>query len=331
MKRKAGMAAWITAFALALTLMGWQVSAEEKADSEDTVAKVNGKPITQAQLDRSLNFARQKAEETGQPLGDAQRSQLKKQTLEKLIGSELLYQASVKEGIKIDEKSVKTKFEEWKKRFPDDAQYEQMLTALNVTEAEVKNEIRKGIAIQELIDQKFMEDIAVPEKEIKAYYDSHPEFFEQPQQVKARHILVKLEPEATEAEKEGALKKINEIQKKQEAGEDFAQLAKEYSEDPSADKGGDLGYFGRQQMVKPFSDAAFDLESGQVSDVVKTRFGYHLIKVEDKKAASTAPYESVKEKIGQYLKQTKLQEEITQYVDKLKKKGTVEVFLKDGS
>ena len=331
MKRKAGTAAWTTALVFVLALLGGQVSAKEKAGFKDAVALVNGTPITQAQLDRSLKFAQQKAAETGRPLDDAQLSQLKKQTLEKLIGSELLYQASEKEGIKIDKKRVEEKFEQWKKRFPEDAQYERVLTELDVTEAEVKDEIRRGMAIQELINKKFAEKITIPEKEIKAYYDEHPDFFKQPQQVKARHILVKVNPEAEDKEKEAALEKIRDIQKKQKAGEDFAQLAKEHSEGPSATKGGELGYFTPQQMVKPFSDAAFALEPGQVSDVVETRFGYHLIQVEDKKPASTASYESVEEKIGQYLKQRKMQEEIAQYVDKLRKKGTVEVLLKDES
>lgn len=331
MKKKVGTTVLTIALTCALSVMGWYVSVEATANPTDTVAMVNGKAITEAQLDRSLRFARQKAASSGRPLGDAQLSQLKKQTLDKLVGSELLYQASEKKGIKVDEKRVEEKFGQWKKRFPDDAQYKEMLKGLGVKEAEVKNEIRRGMAIKALINKKFMEDSDIPEKKVKAFYEEHPEFFQQSEKVKARHILVKVKPEAKKAEKEAALQKIKDIQKKQKAGEDFAQLAKEYSEGPSATKGGDLGYFTPQQMAKPFSDTAFNLEPGEVSDVVKTRFGYHLIKVEDKKPASTSSYDASKEKIGKYLKQQKVKKEITDYVDKLKQEGNVEIFLGDKS
>jgi len=144
--------------------------------------------------------------------------------------------------------------------------------------------------------------------------------------VKASHILIKVEPKATESEKEDALKKIRDVQKKQIKGDDFAKLAKEYSQGPSNAKGGDLGYFKRGQMVPAFEEVAFKLKPGEVSDIVKTRFGYHLIKVVDKKPESTVPYEEIKDRLGQYLKQEKVQKEIKQLVEKLRKDAKVEMF-----
>jgi peptidyl-prolyl cis-trans isomerase C len=331
MKKRTGMVIGIMAVTFALTLSAWQVSAETDANPDGVVAKVNGTAITQAELNRSLNALRQRAASSGKPLGKDQLARLKSQTLERLIGAELLYQQSKKEGIKVDNEQVDKKFAQWKKRFPNDAEYKKVLDTLHVTPADIKNEIRRGLYIEKFIDKEFKEKTKIPDKEIKAFYDGHPDFFKQPEQVRARHILIKVGPNADKSEKEAALKKIKDIQKKQEEGKDFAELAKEYSEGPSAAKGGDLGYFRREQMVKPFSDAAFALEPGQVSDVVKTRFGYHLIKVEDKKAASTAPYESVKEKLAQYLKQQKMEKEIGAYVEKLKKKSKIELFSGAGS
>jgi peptidyl-prolyl cis-trans isomerase C len=107
-------------------------------------------------------------------------------------------------------------------------------------------------------------------------------------------------------------------------GEDFASLAKEFSQCPSNAKGGDLGYFQRGQMVPPFEQVAFALKPGAVSDIVETKFGYHLIKVIDKKAETTIPYKDVKEKLEQNLKREKIQKEVTLYVEKLKEKAKVE-------
>jgi len=149
--------------------------------------------------------------------------------------------------------------------------------------------------------------------------------------VRASHILIKVEPKAKESEKEDALKKIKEVQEKQKKGGDFAKLAKEYSQGPSNVKGGDLGFFKRGQMVPAFEEVAFKLKPGEVSEIVNTRFGYHLIKVVDKKPESTVPFEEIKERIGQYLKQQKVQKEVKQLVEKLRKEGKVETFLKNES
>ena len=140
--------------------------------------------------------------------------------------------------------------------------------------------------------------------------------FKQPAQVKASHILIKVEPTADDAAKAAARKKIEEVRQKLTDGGDFAELAKEYSEGPSGPKGGDLGFFRRGQMVKPFEDAAFSMKINEVSAPVETRFGYHLIEVTDIKPEQTLAYADVKDKIAQRLKQEKIQEAAKVYVEK---------------
>jgi peptidyl-prolyl cis-trans isomerase C len=178
-----------------------------------------------------------------------------------------------------------------------------------------------------LIDKEFGNTVSVADKEVKAYYDKYPSFFKKPEQVRARHILIKVDPKADSKEKAEAHKKIEDIQHKLQKGEDFEALAKEFSQCPSAANGGDLGSFGRGQMVKPFEEAAFALKPGEVSDIVETRFGYHLIEVMDKKPATTIPYKDIKDRLKQYLKQEKIQKEVRLYAEKLKEKAKVERFL----
>ena len=322
---------WIRGIAIAivLTAVGWQASAaDKKQPSADKIAVVNGEVITRSEFDRAVGFARQRAMQTGQPLDDAQ---LKERILKQLVGSELLYQESKKEGIKVDQKAVDERLEQWKKRFPNEEEYKKALSSSNLSVPQMKEDIKRGMTIEKLIVTRFVDKTTVPEKEIKAYYDSNSNLFKQPEQVRASHILIKVEPKAKESEKEDALKKIKEVQKKQKKGDDFAKLAKEYSQGPSNAKGGDLGFFKRGQMVPAFEEVAFKLNPGEVSDIVNTRFGYHLIKVVDKKPASTVPYEEIKERLGQYLKQEEVQKEVRQLVDKLRKEAKVETFLKNKS
>ncbi len=323
--------AWIRGIVIAilLTAVGWQVSAaDKKQPSEDKIAVVNGAVITRSEFDRAVSFARQRALQMGKPLDDAQ---LKERMLKQLVGSALLYQESKKEGIKVDQKAVDERLEQWKKRFPNKEEYKKALSNLNLSLPQMKEDIKRGMTIEKLIVKIFVDKTTIPEKEIKAYYDSNSNLFKQPEQVRASHILIKVEPKAKESEKEDALKKIKEVQEKQKKGDDFAKLAKDYSQGPSNVKGGDLGYFKRGQMVPAFEEVAFKLKPGEVSDIVNTRFGYHLIKVVDKKPESTVPYEEIEERIGQYLKQEKVQKEVKQLVEKLRKEAKVETFLKNES
>ena len=322
---------WLSAIAVALVLItaGWQASAaDKKQPSEDKIAVVNGAVITRSVFNRAVNFAKQRALQMGKPIDDAQ---LEKEVLKQLVGSDLLYQESKKEGIKVDQKAVDERLEQWKKRFPNEEEYKKALSNLNLSLPQMKEDIKRGMTIEKLIVTRFVDKTTVPENEIKAYYESHSNLFKQPEQVRASHILIKIEPKANESEKEDALKKIREVQEKQIKGDDFAKLAKKYSQGPSNAKGGDLGFFKRGQMVPAFEEVAFKLKPGEVSDIVKTRFGYHLIKVVDKKPESTVPYEEIKERIGQYLKQEKVQKEVKQLVDKLRKEAKVETFLKNES
>jgi peptidyl-prolyl cis-trans isomerase C len=290
---------------------------------------VNGKVITQSEFDQEVGVVEQQLTNMGKPVGESQIPDLKKRVLENMINRELLYQASKEEGIKVAPAEVDEKFDTLKKRFPSEEELKKVLQERNLTETDIRSQIERGLAIQELVDKKFGDKVKVSDKETKAYYDSHTELFKRPEQVRASHILIKVEPGADEAKKAEARKKIEEVQSKLKKGEDFSELAKKYSEGPSKDKGGDLGYFGRGQMVKPFEDAAFGLKEGEVSGIVESPFGYHLIKSTGRKPESTVPYTDVKEKLQEYLKQNEVKNEVAQYLESLKKKGKVEILMKE--
>jgi len=301
--------------------------AADKTPSGGKVAVINGVVITQAHFDKELKVHRERGSRQGKQISEEQITALKKDVLDGLIEREVLYQESQKASIKIDEQKVNDQMAGIRKRFPNEEEFKKALASMGLTEEEVRTQIQRGLSIRGLIDQKVANKIVVTDEETKAYYDGNPQFFKQPEQIKASHILIKVEPTADDATKAAARKKIEDIRKKLTDGGDFAELAKEYSEGPSAPKGGDLGYFRRGQMVKAFDDTAFSMKINEVSGLVETRFGYHLIKVYDKKPEQTLAYAEVKDKIAQRLKQEKIEKGATAYVENLKKDAKIEKLL----
>jgi peptidyl-prolyl cis-trans isomerase C len=318
---------WRLLIVLALVTLVSPAYAAESQSAEQKVAVVNGTIIKQAELDSETNRYLDRLQRTGRSPNDLERSQIKKQVLENLIARELLYQESQKKGIKVDQQEIDAQLSGLKGRFPNEAEFKNALSRNNLTEADLRSQFERDLAIKKLLDGQIGDKIAVSEKETRAYYDSNLETFKKPEQVRASHILIKVDPGADEAKKAEARKKIESLQTKLKKGEDFGALAKEYSEGPSGPKGGDLGFFGRGQMVKPFEETAFAMKPGQVSDMVETNFGYHLIMVSDRTPEGTIPYEEVKDRLQQFLKQQKVQEAIARYVETLKGKAKIERFL----
>jgi peptidyl-prolyl cis-trans isomerase C len=252
---------------------------------------------------------------------------MKDQVLNSLIDRELLFQESKKKGIKVKPEAVSDQFQKIKERYPDEDKFKRLMGELGMTESDIRNQIMRGMAIQQLIDTEVSAKIVVGDDETKSYYDANPKLFQQPEQVKASHILIKVEADAPQEKKDEARKKIVSVQEKAKKGEDFATLAKTYSEGPSGPKGGDLGYFRRGQMVKPFEEAAFKLKPNETSDIVETQFGYHLIKVVDKKPAQTIAYAEVKDRLSEHLKKQKMDSEADAYIKSLRGGAKIEKFL----
>jgi peptidyl-prolyl cis-trans isomerase D len=153
------------------------------------------------------------------------------------------------------------------------------------------------IAYLVLAPSDFLDKVTIAEKEISDFYELNQESFKNPKQIKARHILLKVSPDASESEETETKEKALSLLKRLKDGEDFAALAKKYSQDPAASKGGDLGYFTRGQMVKPFEELAFSLKKGEFGGPVKTQFGWHIIQVDDIKDATVKTFTEVRNHI----------------------------------
>jgi peptidyl-prolyl cis-trans isomerase C len=317
----------IVVMLLTVALVCSSAAFAEKDASQEKVATVNGAVITRQAFDREMNMIQQRQARSGHPLERSMLLKWQDKILEGLIERELLYQECQKEGVKASPELADNQLKELKKRFPDEKAFEKALSDSGLSEADLRSRIEKEQLIQEWIKKNFVDTSTVTEEEMKTYYDGHPDMFKQPESVRAEHILIKVSPKATDAEKAAARKKIEEIQKKLKAGGNFEALAKEYSDDPSKDRGGDLGYFTKGRMVKPFEEAAFSLKVGEVSPIVETLYGYHLIKVVDRKPEGKISYEDAKERIQQVLKNEKVRTQLRARIADLKAKADIQRFL----
>ena len=308
-------------------LAGWtSAHGQDKAPAPNVAAKVDGVVVPLDEYNKELARLQRLAFRQGMPTA-AQIESIKKAALNNLVNREVLFLAATKNGVKVDDKVVEEELQALKKRFPSDEQFQEALKRRNMTLKELAAVIKKDRVVQAYVNKEVRDKLKITDKDLQEYYDKNPQQFVMPPQVRASHILIKSLADATKEERDKARKRLEDIQAKIKAGGDFAELAKKFSEDASAAQGGDLGFFGKGKMVKPFEDAAFALEKGKVSDIVETQFGYHLIKATDRKDSEKVPLDTVKVKLAQYLQDQKMQAELNQHIQALRTKCKIEVFV----
>jgi len=298
------------------------------ADPNQMVAAVNGKVITAGTLQGQTNMILQQYAAQMPPAQLNQlRPMLQQQALASLINQTLLLEAADQAGIVPGDEEVEEELDKIIEQFPSREEFDQRLTAAGATVADVERDIRQNLKIKLLLDEK-VPPAEVSEEEVETFYAENPDQFKEPEQVAASHILIGYQGAMrsdSELTKDEARARAEEVRDKAGMeGADFAALAEEYSDGPTATSGGSLGYFGKGQMTGAFEDAAFAMESGEISDVVETEFGYHVIKVTDHKKERTIPLEEVREKVVTFLDSQNRQQEIADYLQSLRAEAAIE-------
>ncbi|MFW5710435.1 MAG: peptidylprolyl isomerase [Spirochaetia bacterium] len=301
----------------------------ENAQSEP-VAVVNGEEISQQEFDQLLNYFRYQYMQQGMEVQGPQLEQLKQMVLESLIDNELMYQIAKENGYGPSEEELDEELQNTKDRFADEDAYQKALNQQGMNESELRQELSKQMTKYEFEQDKFGEQTQVDSAEVKDFYDDNPQQFEQPEQVRASHILIKVAEDATEEDKQAAEEKLLKAKERIENGEEFSEVARDVSEDPSSERGGDLDYFSRGQMVPAFEEAVFNMEVGELSGIVESSFGYHLIKKTDEKEASTVPFEEVEGDIKTHLERVKLQDAKKDFLEDKKQDAEIERFVESG-
>jgi peptidyl-prolyl cis-trans isomerase C len=292
------------------------------AELPEVMARVNGQPVTKTDFDRLV-----KNVEAGRgPIPAEKRDEVLRAVLDQLITYNVLKQEAASRKLEVTEADVDAQVAQMQKQFPSEAEFSKALAARNTTVAQLKADARVDMAINKMMESE-VTGVAATDADAQDFYAKNPDKFKQGEQARASHILVKADEKADEATKKAARTKIDALLKRVKAGEDFAALAKENSDDGSAAQGGDLGFFPRGQMVPPFDQAAFALKPGEVSDVVTSQFGYHIIKLAEKKDATVVPLEQVKPRVLEFLTNQKKQERVDALIADAKKRAKIEVLV----
>ena len=298
---------WAQLFSPAVSINGADVSREK----------------VQAQVDHMIN---QRGLNSGGITQPAAFQQIQQEVIDQLIVQELLWQEAKRRDFVVDDELVDERLQQMKSGFDSEMAFLFKIQAGGFTEATYRDDIRQQESVQRMISLGISAGISISDEDLEHFYNTNIEQMQQPLAISARHILIA--PASTAlADHQAAQDEADSLLAELHAGADFAELAKARSQGPSAASGGDLGYFGSGQMVPAFEEAAFALQPDGLSEVVQTQFGYHVIRVEDRRGGEMVPLEEAADRIRAHLSQLALQHAVELLVTTLRDEGEVEIFL----
>jgi peptidyl-prolyl cis-trans isomerase C len=299
-----------------------------KAEADIVVLRVAGIPVTERQV---IDAISQIAKD--QPLASNQKPErnilLFKDAIENITAITLLKNQVQTQNITIDPAIIDQQIQSIAKQFASAEDFQKALANQNTTEVKYRKNIEENMSIQKLLDLAVKDLPHATEEELQKFYNDNPDKFNAPERIRASHILLKINSKNTPEQKVEIRKKLEGIRTEIEnKAITFADAAKKYSEDPtSAQKGGDLDFFVRGQMVKLFEDAAFALNPGAISPVIDTPYGYHIIQVTAIKPAGKDTFVESKPTIQTYLDEVARRKAVQKYVEGLKQKASIETFM----
>ena len=294
---------------------------------DKVAAKVNSEIITLSAIEERAELLRQKY--VGAPISISEQDLLK-DALNMIIEERLQIQEGKKYGFIVDEYAIDAAVEDIKKKNNlADGQLQEMLKREGRTLESYKNHIRDQILVSKITQFEIGNRVKVSEKSIIKYYKKNQKEFWEEGKVRTRHILFISERGSSENQRRAKLRQAKKVLSEIRKGSDFSKLAIKYSEDVSASSGGDVGFVKRGKMVREFEEAVFSLKPGQISDIVETEYGYHIIKVDEVLPGKTLTLKDVKNRIHKILSMQKQKRVYDDWINELKKSAFIEVTLFD--
>jgi peptidyl-prolyl cis-trans isomerase C len=322
----------IGAALLALQLLGASVApaqaqtraTDETAAPRRVVATVNGEPIRARQVDAAAEADR-KRRYLGNDLTVAEWGFLKRRALERLVGRELLYQAAKRKHMKVSRRVLDEQLAAARPEFATDEVYKLYLEQAGLTEAEIRRQAEYRL-LSEAYAKGITDSVEVTEADARKAHEEDRGRFAGEEQVRCAHIVMLVPADATSDEREAARAGIETVRQRALAGEDFAELARQYSQSPFAEKGGDLGYISRGRMRPEFDAVVFETAVGGVTPVFDTAYGFNLVKVLERREASLPSFDEVKASLLMHLARQRKREQLQNHVRELWNVATVEVL-----
>lgn len=299
---------------------------DEEIDPSAVIVRVDGVEITEGEVAGEMErmMARFGSVPPEQLAG--MRDQLRQNILDHLITKQLLLNKVEELEITIEDAEFEETIEMISQQIPPGSSLSEQLASMGMSEEEFQEQLREEMLINQLFEQVLSDMEDPTEEEIAAYYEANPSEFAAEEEVQASHILIGAREGEGAAEREAAQAKAESIRQELIDGADFAELAGEHSDCPSGQRGGDLGSFGRGQMVPSFEHAAFSQAVGEVGEVVETDFGYHLIHVRERTEGETRDLDEAREEISQMLLGSKQNEVIEAYLEQLRQDAEIEII-----
>ncbi len=292
----------------------------------EVVAKVNDHDIKRDPITRELKKAVDQYKKRGMSLTADQEKSAAKTLIEDEIGRTLLVLKAKELGVKVSEKMLLARLKEVKSKFKSDAVFEHRLADRGMTVDQYKQELENDMFMDQIIKKEIEPKVKIAEKDSRDYYNKNKSKFESPEKIRASIMLLKFNPSKGKAGEQAILKKFESVLDQVKNGTDFGDMAKKHSQDSLASKGGDLGFFTRKQMLPAFSDRAFKMKVGEVSEIFRTGHGFHVLKVTDKKPGELSPFETEKAKIEKFLTNKKVSQATRDYIETLKKQAKIKTY-----
>jgi peptidyl-prolyl cis-trans isomerase C len=307
-------------------------AAAAEAERGAPLARVNGVAIAREDFERNLAFVLQRNGDAGAEQGETGAAsaagraseELRAQVLDRLIDEELLFQESGKRHMAAGVDAVDAEIAQARRQFPTPEAFAEALGKNRLTEEGLRALIARNLSIQNLVEKGIGATVIVSDAEIHEFYTANAESFAIPEQVRARHILVQFGETDDEAAREAKRAKAEALLAQLKGGASFEELARANSECPSAAEGGDLGFFERGQMVPEFDAAVWALKPGETSGVVETEYGYHIVRLEEKKPAGMVPESDAAAQIAEYLRARKTEAAVEALVKELRATAKIE-------
>lgn len=339
----------------AVIVTGGSVIAEEAKKTEEikihgkplpeTIASVNGTALSSQALKSDLAAYKMFMESQGREFSAKEQEQMAKELVGRAIDSELIIQKSKEMKIKIPSETVQKELEQIRKQFPSEETFIAALAFQHHTTATLKTKIERQLTEEEFLRKEIAPKVKVDDSKTEAYYKENQKVFMKPEMFEVNHIFISAADTSREGKTEDkeaqqkanrilamvdqeAREKINSVLQKIKKGESFTDLAKKYSDDEaSKNNGGSLGTLPKENILPEIADTMVKLKVGETSDVVKSQYGYHIVKLTAKTPAQLTPFAEVKSDILNFLLKKEVMEKRKSYLEQLKKSASIKTFL----